>query len=93
MNEYLVYGSYYLALINAITFILFGLDKYKALKSKWRISEGTLLLFCLIGGTSAGYIAMLLFRHKTRKPKFRFGIPAIAILQMILIINTLKMFS
>jgi uncharacterized membrane protein YsdA (DUF1294 family) len=57
----------YLITINIITFIIFGLDKYLAIKEKRRISERTLLTLSLLGGCYLELIAMELFRHKTKK--------------------------
>ena len=45
------YTLYYLLVINAVTFLLYGIDKYKAKKNKWRISEATLLMMAAIGGS------------------------------------------
>ena len=43
--------AYYLLAINAVTFIVYGVDKYKAKKAQWRISEATLLLLAVLGGS------------------------------------------
>lgn len=56
----------YLVFINALTFILFGIDKKRAKKHKWRIPEKTLLGMCLIGGFAGGFLGMQAFRHKTK---------------------------
>lgn len=61
----------YLTSINIIGFLLTLIDKRKAIKNKWRISEGTLLLISLIGGCFGTALAMFLFHHKTRKIKFK----------------------
>ena len=50
MNTLHSYLAYYLLAINAVTFIVYGIDKYKAKKAKWRISEATLLLLAVLGG-------------------------------------------
>ena len=50
MNTLHSYLAYYLLGINAVTFIVYGIDKYKAKKAKWRISEATLLLLAVLGG-------------------------------------------
>ena len=73
----------YLLLINVITFAVFGIDKFKAMKQKWRIKEATLFGLSLIGGSLGGLFGMYLFRHKTRKPIFVIGIPLILILQVV----------
>ncbi len=75
----------YIILINLITFSVFGIDKLKAVKNKWRIPEKILFLFSIIGGSLGGLLGMYTFRHKTQKPAFKFGIPVILILQIVLI--------
>lgn len=72
---------YYLFVINVITFAAFGLDKRKAKKRKFRIRESVLLGLALIGGSLGAMAGMFLFHHKTRKPAFRIGIPALFLLQ------------
>ena len=57
------YSTYYLLAINALSFILFGLDKYKAKKGKWRISEATLLMIAVIGGSIGAWAGMQLWHH------------------------------
>ena len=66
---------YYLLLINIVTFLVFVIDKRRAVKRKWRIPEKTLLGLSLIGGSAGGLIAMYYFRHKIRKPAFAYGLP------------------
>lgn len=75
----------YLIIINLLTFMLFGLDKRKAKKHKWRIQEKTLFTFCLLGGSLGGLIGMYTFRHKTMKKSFSLGIPFILIIQLLVI--------
>ena len=72
----------YLALINIITFIVFGVDKYKARNHKWRVPEATLFLLALIGGSVGAILGMYTFRHKTRKWYFVIGMPLILIIQL-----------
>lgn len=72
----------YLALVNAAAFAAMGLDKWKARHDKWRIRERTLLLLAILGGSPGAILGMLLFRHKTRHWYFRYGLPAILILQI-----------
>ena len=80
------YSMYYLLAINALSFILFGLDKYKAKKGKWRISEATLLMMAVIGGSIGAWAGMRLWHHKTMHKKFKYGIPIIIILQVCLVV-------
>ncbi|MCF7930207.1 MAG: DUF1294 domain-containing protein [Acholeplasmataceae bacterium] len=72
----------YLIIINIISFFLYGLDKKKAEKGKWRIKETTLLLFSLIGGGVGSILGMRFFRHKTQKNKFKFGVPILTIMSI-----------
>ena len=74
--------AYYLLAINAVTFILYGIDKYKAKKNQWRISEATLLTMAAIGGSIGAWAGMRLWHHKTMHKKFKYGIPLIIILQI-----------
>lgn len=78
--------TYYLLAINFITFIVYGIDKYKAKKAKWRIPEATLLLMAAIGGSIGAWLGMKAWHHKTLHKKFKYGIPAILLLQILAII-------
>ena len=72
----------YIAVINVIAFAVFGIDKLKAVKNKWRIPEKILFLLSIIGGSVGGLLGMYTFRHKTQKTAFKFGIPLILIAQI-----------
>lgn len=72
----------YLILMNLIAFALYGIDKRRAKQGAWRISEYTLLLVALLGGSLGALLGMRYFRHKTRHRKFRYGIPLILLLQL-----------
>ena len=76
--------AYYLLGINAVTFIVYGIDKYKAKKAKWRIPEATLLLLAVLGGSIGAWIGMKVWHHKTMHKKFKYGIPAILLIQIAL---------
>lgn len=76
----------YLLIINTAGFALMGLDKHKALKRKWRISESTLFKTAFAGGSPGIWIAMKCFHHKTRHKKFVQGIPAIFLLEALTVI-------
>ena len=78
------YSIYYLFAINIVSFFLYGIDKYKAKKNKWRISEATLLMMAVIGGSIGAWAGMRLWHHKTMHKKFKYGIPVIIILQVVL---------
>ena len=69
---------------NLFVFALYGIDKYKAKKAKWRIPETTLLLLAAIGGSIGAWAGMRLWHHKTMHKKFKYGIPIIIILQVAL---------
>lgn len=73
---------YYFIAINILTFLMFFIDKRKAIKHKWRIKESTLILLCVFGGSLGGLFSMYLFHHKTRHIKFKLGIPFIIIFQL-----------
>lgn len=66
--------------INGIAFILYGWDKFCAVRHWWRVSEAILLLLAALGGSIGAWLAMQLFRHKTRHLKFRWGIPMLILL-------------
>lgn len=72
---------YYLIAVNAIAFLLYGMDKFKAVHHKWRIPEKVLILSAALGGGAGALIGMLVFHHKTRKPLFFLGVPVILILE------------
>ncbi len=71
----------WLAGVNVVTFALYGIDKYKAKKGRWRIPERTLLLLPLLGGSVGGILGMAAFHHKTRHWYFRVGLAAMFLLQ------------
>lgn len=75
----------YLIAINVIAFFMYGIDKWKAKRSKWRIPEATLLGMAVIGGSIGALLGMKVWHHKTQHKKFRFGVPTIIIIQLILI--------
>lgn len=77
--------SIYLLLINAAGLLLMLIDKQKAKKRRWRIPEATLLTVAALGGSLGSLAGMYLFHHKTRKPKFSFGVPMILIAQCVCI--------
>lgn len=80
-----------------LTFLVYGIDKWrstsgrllptgrkKARQGKWRISEATLLLFAVIGGSIGAWLGMRVWRHKTMHKKFKYGIPAILMIHIII---------
>ncbi|AQM58783.1 DUF1294 domain-containing protein [Clostridium baratii] len=75
----------YLFLINIFGLLLMFIDKKKAKRHKWRISENTLILISILGGSIGSIMGMQLFRHKTKHVKFKLGLPIILIMQIILL--------
>ena len=105
----------YLAVINVVTFFVYGVDKaaskrgqsqtrlssaereqarpkvkWKAKKSKWRVSETALLGLAVIGGSIGAWLGMKTWHHKTLHRKFRYGVPLIIIAQIALLIFIYK---
>ncbi len=74
----------YFIVVTLFTFVLYGIDKYKARHQRWRISEATLLLMAAIGGSVGALLGMKVFRHKTQHLKFKIGVPLILLLQLTL---------
>jgi uncharacterized membrane protein YsdA (DUF1294 family) len=70
-----------LIVINAATFVAFGIDKLRAEAGQWRIAEGNLLLLAVLGGTLGAYAGRAAFRHKTRKQPFSALLHTIAAVQ------------
>ena len=89
MKVYLLISSY-LILMNLIGFALMGIDKHKAIKGAFRIPEATLFVVAIIGGSIGSIFGMYTFRHKTRHKKFVYGMPAVLILQILLVILFLQ---
>lgn len=78
----------YLVTINVITFFMFGIDKWKAKRAKWRIRETALLLLAFLGGSIGAWLGMQVWHHKTKHKKFKYGIPLILIVQIALMLLT-----
>ena len=73
----------YLLAINVLACLLMGLDKRRARRNRWRISEKTLFLSAVLGGSVGAIAGMYLFHHKTRHWYFRYGLPALLALQIL----------
>ena len=83
MTSYFLYGILiYLAAINIVAFFLYGIDKWKAKRNKWRVTEARLLWIAVAGGSIGALLGMKIWHHKTQHAKFRFGLPAILVLQI-----------
>ncbi|MGN1147424.1 MAG: DUF1294 domain-containing protein [Lachnospiraceae bacterium] len=80
----------YFVMINLVAFSLMGIDKRKAIKGAFRIPEATLFVIALIGGSIGSILGMYTFHHKTRHFTFVYGMPAILILQILLLILLLN---
>lgn len=76
---------WYLSVINFTTWAAYGLDKGRAKSGKWRIPERTLLLLALIGGSPGALAGMIMFRHKTRKPKFFISVPVMFVVHCVIV--------
>lgn len=85
MAEYQRIIIIYLLIINITTFFTYGIDKWKAKKSKWRIREASLLALAVLGGSIGAWLGMKVWHHKTMHKKFKYGVPAILILQLALL--------
>ena len=76
--------SCYILGINVIAFLVYGIDKLKAKRGKWRIPEFTLLLLAAIGGSLGAWLGMKVWHHKTMHKKFQYGVPLLLFLQLAL---------
>ena len=76
---------YYLIAINVVTFLVYGVDKIKAKQGCWRISEATMLVLAIIGGSIGALLGMKIWHHKTMHKKFKYGLPLILLAQIALI--------
>ena len=75
---------YYLLGINLLTFFVYGIDKWKAKRDRWRIPETTLLMLAALGGSVGALLGMSVFHHKTKHKKFLIGVPLILLTQLAL---------
>ena len=71
---------------NIIVMLLYGIDKLKAAKNKWRISEKTLILCAFLGGSVGALLGMMLFRHKTQHVKFKALVPIALVVHIAIIV-------
>ncbi len=76
----------YIIVVNVVAFFLYGIDKLKAKKNKWRIPERTLIGVAVVGGSLGALAGMLVWRHKTQHAKFYVGIPVIIVVQIALVV-------
>lgn len=83
-DKFLIAGAYLVA-VNVMTFALFAYDKYCATHDKWRVRESTLLMWSAVGGALGAGVAMEVCHHKTLHAKFKFGVPLLLFVQLVLI--------
>ena len=76
----------YILVINVVTFFVYGLDKLKAKKSLWRVRESSLLLLAALRGSVGAYLGMKVWHHKTLHKKFKYGVPALLLLHLVLLL-------
>lgn len=97
--KYWAVWAIYFLLINVIAFVLYGIDKKKAVagkdkktghSAKRRIPEAELLGIALAGGSIGAYIAMFVFHHKTKRIKFLVGVPICLLLDVLLVVLLCK---
>lgn len=93
MAEYQKILIIYFIAINVATFFTFGIDKWKAKRSKWRIREATLLTLAALGGSIGALLGMKAWHHKTLHKKFQYGVPAIILIQFVLLGYLMVTFS
>ena len=77
---------FYLIVINVGTFFLYGIDKWKAKRARWRIPESVLLGMAAIGGSVGAWLGMRIWRHKTLHAKFRYGVLAMLVAQVAVLV-------
>lgn len=82
---FLLIAAIYLAALNLTGFAMMGIDKKRAVRGAWRISEASLFWAALLGGALGCTLGMHFFHHKTRHWYFRYGMPAIFIVQFLLL--------
>ena len=87
MHYWLYVAFIYVVTINVVTFFLYGIDKWRAKHSKWRIEESTLLWWAAFGGSIGALLGMKAWHHKTLHRKFKYGVPAILIAQVAVIVG------
>ena len=95
-GEWLSYGRYFLyflAAINVVAFFLYGIDKLKAKRHKWRVKESTLLWLSVFGGSVGALLGMKIWHHKTQHKKFKYGLPLILFAQIAAVIALIVYFA
>lgn len=80
----------YIIAVNIFAFLVYWHDKRMAQQNIWRIPESFLFALSLVGGSVGSLAGMYVFRHKTKKDKFKYGIPIIIVMQLLLLIAVLS---
>lgn len=75
----------YFVMINVVTFFVYGIDKWKSQHDRWRVPERALLGLAAIGGSVGAWLGMKVWHHKTQHKKFKYGVPAILVVQVALV--------
>ena len=76
----------YLVAVNLVTFLIYGIDKFKSKRARCRVPEATLLWLAAVGGSIGAWLGMKLWHHKTAHKKFKYGIPLIIIIQAAIVL-------
>jgi uncharacterized membrane protein YsdA (DUF1294 family) len=80
-----------LVVLNLLSFALFGVDKSRARRGAWRISESTLLLSALVSGTVGAWAGVFGFRHKTRKPSFLVKLVLVSAIDAVVVVGSVAL--
>lgn len=80
----------YLIIVNALSFVLMLVDKYKAQNDLWRIPEATLMTVAAIGGSFGCFVGMKVCRHKTRHKKFAIGVPVMMAIHILILWDVMR---
>ena len=75
----------YLIIVNALSFLLMRVDKYKSQNNLWRIPEATLMTIAGMGGSFGCYLGMKTCRHKTKHKKFSIGVPVMMLIHILIL--------
>ena len=89
----LLFALVYMLILNLTGFLICGIDKSRAKKGRWRISEGALLLVGLCGGCFGLLLGMSMFRHKTKHIKFKILAPLECVLWAVIVIHIVSAFT
>lgn len=82
----------YIVVVSIILCIFMYIDKSRAIKHEWRISEKSLFTLAILGGACGGVLGMYLFRHKTKHNSFAFGFPILAAVQLFILVRAFNLF-